>query len=143
MHGPISVAGFKAVAHFQRLRARHKFLHELAVHFFVHGDAAGGRAALAGGAEAAPDRAFDGEIEIGVVHHDDDVLAAHFEVALLESWRAGLAHDAAHFGGTGEADEIHVRMLEHRRARTRARRRTPRSARRAAGRLRRALASRL
>ena len=39
------------------------------------------RAALAGRAERAPERAFDGVIDVGIIHDDDRVLAAHFERA--------------------------------------------------------------
>ena len=108
--------GIQAVADFQGFGARDEFFDELVVDFLVHGDAAGGGAALAGGAEAAPDGAVDGEIEVGVVHDDDDVLAAHFQMALFERGRAGGADDAAHFGGAGEADEVDIGMLQERRA---------------------------
>ena len=32
-------------------------------------------------AERAPERAFDRVVDVGVVHHDDGVLAAHLERA--------------------------------------------------------------
>jgi hypothetical protein len=62
----------------------------------VYSDAAGRGAALAGGAEAAPDGAVHREVELGVIHHEDDVLAAHLEVEVLEHRRAGLRDGAAH-----------------------------------------------
>ena len=60
---------------------------------FADQDAAGGGAALAGGAERAPERAFDGKIEIGIVDDDHGILAAELERARLEA------------GGSGHADE--------------------------------------
>src|SRR5882672_10949833 len=72
----------EAIADFQFFRAGYQARSEFAVHRFVNGDAASGGAALAGGAEAAPDGAVDGEVEIGVVHDYDDVLAAHLQAAM-------------------------------------------------------------
>src|SRR5580658_3530101 len=112
--------GVEAVADFHRFHARDKFLDEFAVHALLYSHAAGGRAALSGGAEAAPDRAFDGEVEIGIIHHDDDVFSAHFQMALLERRRAGHADDAAYFGGASKADQIDVGMIQDRAARLRA-----------------------
>ncbi len=54
--------GIEAVAHFKGLGARDKFLQKFPIDLFLNGDAAGCGAALAGGAEASPDRAFDGEV---------------------------------------------------------------------------------
>ena len=55
-------------------------------------DAAGRRAALAGRAERRPDDAVHGEVEVGVVHDDDPVLAAELEVDVLEPFGGGLEH---------------------------------------------------
>src|SRR5439155_8183080 len=52
---------------------------EGARHRLVDDYAAGGGAALAGGAEPAPHGAVDGKVELGVVHDDDRVLPAHLE----------------------------------------------------------------
>ena len=49
-----------------------------------------GRAALAGGEERAVDGAFDRDLQVGVVEHDQRVLAAHLELELLHR----LARDA-------------------------------------------------
>ncbi len=77
----------------------------------VHGDAARRRAALAGRAEAAPHGAVDREVEVGVVHHHDDVLAAHLEVAVLEARGAGLGDLAADLRRAGERDDADVRWF--------------------------------
>src|SRR5712671_4525885 len=101
----------EAIADFQFFRAGYQARSEFAVHGFVNGDPACGGAALAGGAEAAPDGAVDGEVEIGVVHHDDYVLAAHFETAMFEFGCAGFGNQATDSGGAGEADYWNIQML--------------------------------
>ena len=62
------------------------------------------RAALARGAERAPEHAVEREIEVGVVHHDHRVLAAHLEREPLVHAAARLADDAARLGRAGERD---------------------------------------
>ena len=74
-----------------------EFVEELLVNIFVHRHAAGGGAALARGAKAAPHRAFDREVQIGVFEHDQYIFAAHFEMAGLEGRRGGFRDDAADF----------------------------------------------
>jgi len=63
----------------------------------VYSYTACGRATLAGCAKAAPDGAVDRQVEIGIVHHDDNVLPTHFEMAPFEAGRAGLADDSSNF----------------------------------------------
>src|SRR2546423_1355473 len=67
----------QAVAQTQRLRAIDQQLCELLGHLLVNDDARGGGATLAGRTERAPQHVFDREIEVGVFHDHDDVLAAH------------------------------------------------------------------
>src|SRR2546430_11656666 len=69
----------QAVADLQLLRAVHVALDEFAVDAFLHDDATGGGATLAGGAEASPESAFDGEVEVGIVQNDHPNLVAEFE----------------------------------------------------------------
>src|SRR6267142_556617 len=106
----------EAIADFQFFGAGYQARSEFAVDGFVNGDPAGGGAALTGGAETAPDGAVDGEVEIGVVHHYDDVLAAHLEAAMFEFRRAGFGDQATDSGGAGEADYWNIQMLGQRRA---------------------------
>ncbi len=80
-------------------------------------DAAGGGAALAGGAEGAPQRAVEGEFEVGVVEDDLRVLAAHLERDRLEGGGGALGHMRTHFARAGEADGADVRVLDERVAR--------------------------
>jgi hypothetical protein len=91
--GPHLRARVEAIAHPQRPGPGHKCLEELRVHLLVHDHAAGGGATLPRRAEAAPERAIDCQVEIGVVHHEDDVLAAHLEMHFLERRRAGLVDE--------------------------------------------------
>ena len=105
MSGPTSVPAFAAVAELQRLaRASTSLRHELVVDPVLQDQAARGRAALAGGAERAPEHAVEREVEVGVVQHDLRVLAAHLERQALVHAPAGLADDAARLGGAGERD---------------------------------------
>src|SRR5919201_468834 len=85
---------------------------ELVVDGFVHDHAARGRTALAGGAERGPDDAVDREIEFGVVHDDDRVLAAEIEVDVLEVVGSGPSDGDARLARAGEGDDRNVRMLD-------------------------------
>src|SRR6185436_20094716 len=75
----------RTVADAQRLHAAREFREELIVYPLVHDDAARGRAPLPRRPEAAPDTAFHRQLQLRIVHHHDDVLAAHLEVHLLEA----------------------------------------------------------
>ena len=65
---------------------------------------------------AAPEAAFDGEVEVGVVEDDHGILAAEFERAMFETLGGDAADDAADGGRSGERDGAHVGMLGERRA---------------------------
>jgi hypothetical protein len=69
---------------------------ELVVDGLVDDGGAEGGAALACGAEAAEERALDGEVEVGVGHHDERVLAAELQARGLEVSAAELADLLAH-----------------------------------------------
>ncbi len=71
-------------------------------------------AALAGGAEGAPERALDGQLDVGVVQHHDAVLAAELERHLLEHRAAGRGDAAAGLGAAGEEDGRGARVADHR-----------------------------
>src|SRR5512134_97769 len=87
---------------------------ELVVDLPVHDQPAGGGAALSGGAEGAPQDAVERQVQVGVVHHDHGVLAAHLERQPLVHPAAGLADPAPGVGGPGERDERHFRVLDQR-----------------------------
>src|SRR6266516_3852792 len=59
-------------------------LHEFVVNLVLQNQPAGGGAALPRRAERPPQHAVEGEIEVGIVHYDHRVLAAHFERQPLE-----------------------------------------------------------
>src|SRR5712671_3361855 len=68
----------QSVADFQLLRAIHVAFDELSVDALLHDDAAGRSTTLAGGAEASPESAFDGQVEVGVVEDDHGILPTKF-----------------------------------------------------------------
>ncbi len=106
----------EAVADFELFGAGDELRGELGGNSLLQQDAAGGGAALAGGAEGAPERAVEGEIEVGVVEDDLRVFAAHFERDLLEGGGGALRDKRADGAGAGEADGADVGMLDERRA---------------------------
>ena len=63
-----------------------------------------------GRAERRPEDAVEREVEIGVVHDDDRVLAAELEVDVLEPLGGGLEHLHARLARAGERDDGDVRM---------------------------------
>ena len=91
LHGRI-----KTVTDLERPRALHELLHEVFVHVLMHRDAAGGGATLPGGSEAAPDGAVHGKVQVSVLHHQDDVLAAHGHSQYLSLQALALAAAAGH-----------------------------------------------
>ena len=83
---------------------------EAVVDALGHDQARGGRAALAGREEGAVDGAFDRDLEIGVVEHDQRILAAHLELHLLHrvGRDAGCATLRAGGDRAGEGDRVDV-----------------------------------
>ena len=79
MTGPTSVFASRPLPTRSFLTFSTSFSTELFVDLFVNDQPRRSRAALPAGAERSPQRAFDGVVDIGVVHHDDRVLAAHLE----------------------------------------------------------------
>ena len=63
-----------------------------------------------GGAERRPDDAVDREVEVGVVHDDDRVLAAELEVDVLEALGRSLEHLHAGLARARERDHADVGM---------------------------------
>ena len=105
----------EAVANFDLLCACDEVIDELAVNAFLHDDAAGRGAALSGGAERAPEPAFDSQFEIGIVEHDHRILAAEFERTVFEALGRRGAHDPADRGRAGERDGADYWMFGERR----------------------------
>ena len=90
------------------------FVHELVVDRLVHDRRAQRRAALARGAEAAEQGALDGEVDVGVVHHDHRVLAAELQARRLQVTPAEPADLAADGRRPGEADLVDQALLQRR-----------------------------
>src|SRR5437899_2785019 len=67
-HRPHLRIGTKAIADAQRPRSGDELIQEAVVHLLVDHDAAGGRAALAAGAEPAPQTSLDRKLEVRIVH---------------------------------------------------------------------------
>src|SRR6266852_1917591 len=57
---------------------------ELPINALVNRHPAGRRAALPASSKSSPHCAIHRQIQIGIVHHDDDVLAAHLQRYVLE-----------------------------------------------------------
>ena len=105
----------EAIADPQPLGTVYIAFHELVVDALLHDDAAGRGATLAGGAEAAPQSAVDGEVKVRVIKDDHRVLAAEFERAVLEALGGSRAYDAAHFGRAGQRYGPYFRVFHQRR----------------------------
>ncbi len=104
----------EAVADFDLLRALDKHVDSFFGHVAMHDQPAGRGAALTGGAEGAPQRAFDGEIEIGVFHDDLRILAAELERnarQILTADRGDLTPDRRR---AGKRNQLYVAMTHQR-----------------------------
>ena len=108
-HGPMSTLSSRPLptrSAFARARAARRTRRRRRA---VDEEPRGRRAALAGRAERAPQRAVHREIHVGVVHDEDRVLAAHLEVQPLERRRARRRDDRApDLGRAREGDDLHV-----------------------------------
>src|SRR5215217_7139901 len=69
-------------------------------------------AALPRRAEAAEERSLDRQVEVGVGHDHERVLAPELEAGRLQVAAAELADPRAHLGRAGEADLVHEALLE-------------------------------
>ncbi|MCY1514833.1 hypothetical protein D9M68_493920 [compost metagenome] len=85
-------------------------LHEVRIDALLHQQAAAGRAGLASVVHDALDDGRDGQTVVGVVEHDVGRLAAQFQHALDRVQRGGLLDQYAYLIGTGEGDEVDVRV---------------------------------
>ena len=85
-------------------------------------EAARGGAALSRRADGAEQDGAQHQVGIGIVHHDDAVVAAEFQDRAAQAPGDYFRNVAAHFGGSGEADQRNARVvnqaLGHRPARS-------------------------
>ena len=93
--GPHVNGGVEAIADLQFSGALNKTGDKFLIDAFVHTEAAGSSAALAGSAESAPDRAVNRQIEIGIVHHQNNIFAAHLQAVVFETGGANFRNDPA------------------------------------------------
>ena len=110
--GPTSIDSSRPLPTFRAFGAGDESLGELRGDSLLQQDAAGGGAALACGSERSPERAVEGEFEVGVVEDDLRVFAAHFERDGLEGGGGALGDVRADFAGAGEADGADVGMFD-------------------------------
>ena len=98
----------EAVADAEFLDLFDKLFAEFLVDLFVNDEPRRSRAPLSARAECTPQRAFDRVVDIGVVHHDDRVLAAHFEADDLVVAGTLLGDDPPGRGRAGERDQPNI-----------------------------------
>jgi hypothetical protein len=104
----------KAIADFQLPDAIEQQLGERAAHAPVHDDAARSRTPLAAGAKCAPHDTIDGKREVGVVEHDNPVLAAHFQRAAFSCLCRCYRYSMPDLVRAGECDQSDVAMAHKR-----------------------------
>ncbi len=87
-------------------------LHELGGDWLLHIDALARGANLTGVEQPRPGNARDRDIEIGILENDKRIDRAEFEIDFLELCAGGSRDLASDCVGSGESDEVHVRMLD-------------------------------
>src|SRR5919199_1799229 len=80
----------------------------------VGDDPARGRAALARRPKRTPDRSFEHQIEVGVLHDDDGILAAHLQRDALECLCGNPRDVVPDLGRAREGDYLYVRVPDER-----------------------------
>src|SRR6266481_288106 len=108
-----------AIANFQAFRALNQPVHKLAINAALHNHATGCGAALTGSTKGAPEHSFEREIEIGVIHDDDGVFAAHLQRTGFKRAGRDFTHNASDFTRSGKRNSLNVGMLHQRRSRFR------------------------
>ena len=105
IHGSI-----QAVSYPQGPGPASESVQKLVVDFSVHDHATGCCATLTGRAKPSPDRSIHSQVQLCVVHDNDDVLSTHFQVVMLEAGDALAGHCIPHGGGSGKGDEPYILM---------------------------------
>src|SRR5690606_7572332 len=100
------------IANLQGGRTLRKGVDEPVVNAAFHDEAGRSRTALAGRIKRSVDGAFDGGIEVGIVEHDERVLAAHFKLDLAGALGAGDRDPVAGRNGTGEGDGVDIAVVD-------------------------------
>src|SRR5690242_323183 len=99
----MSIAG---VAYLQRLHLWHEQVEELVVYSILDDHAGSGHADLALMNKHSKSGRIHRIFEVGILHHQQRTLAAHFEVELFAATRALHANQAADGSGTGKQDRF-------------------------------------
>jgi hypothetical protein len=107
-------ARLKTVADAQRLSSSSQLLRERFLHGFMYDHAARRGAALAGRAEGTQGNATHRKIHVGVIHHDNGILAAQFQGATAQVAPTDLRDAPPNLGRTGQRDHIHAPMARQR-----------------------------
>ena len=107
-------AGLRAVADLQRLRGRDHAIARIAVRLADRHQHAAGEAPFAGAAVERFDDDADRPLQIGVRHHDDEVLRAAERLHALARVRRALIDMLGHRRRTDERDGADVRMIANR-----------------------------
>src|SRR5690606_15740064 len=109
---PDAIRHLARIADLELLRVLHELLRELGGHGLVHEDALDGHADLPLVHERAEGRGVHGVLDIGIVEHDQRVLAAELDAALLEQ-AAGLGRNLrADRARAREAHAAHERIRD-------------------------------
>ncbi|MNE17071.1 hypothetical protein D3C80_1100400 [compost metagenome] len=106
--------GIQGVADAQGLHLLGQGRHEAVVDAVLNDQAAGGRAALAGGEEAAVQGDGHGPLQVRVVQHDQRVLAAHLQLHPRLTRDSAGRDPRPHALGAGEADARHILVVDDR-----------------------------
>ncbi|MCY1172772.1 hypothetical protein D9M73_129160 [compost metagenome] len=96
----------------QLTHARHQRFDETVMDAVADDQSRRGRALLPGAEEGAVQRAFHGDVEVGVIEHHQGVLAAHFQLATHQVAGGGDRDAATGLQGAGEGHRIDVGGLD-------------------------------
>src|SRR5262249_25002311 len=110
------LCSIEPIANTERTGSCGELLQKYVVDFLMHDDTARRGTTLTACAESTPQTAFDGKLELRVVHDDDDVLAAHLEVVFLERRCRILIDETADRCRARERDDLHLVVRRHARA---------------------------
>ena len=100
-------AFFKAIAHFQGLDFGGEFGQKSIVDSFLNVNPIRAHAGLAGIAKFAGHGTFHSRVNVGIFKHNERRIAAQLQRQFFHSGRRLRHQDAAHLGGTGEAQVAH------------------------------------
>ena len=104
--------GLHGIAHAHRPISPRESLAKLGGDTLLNDQAAGAGAALSSRADCAEDDSACRQVQIGIVAHDDGIVAAQFQYAAPQPPRDAPSHLPAHRGRTREADQGQARVID-------------------------------